>query len=119
MVKDIEELRAELQIQSVEDLGALGKRKIDVPELRPEVGVSSEVTKRAICRLLECRPVQIADKIRGRLPVRFDRLLKLSLKNALVSFALTIGTGRPLCAVTIVFTAHPSARRFGPNSFGT
>src|ERR1700751_5392329 len=36
----------------------------------------------------------------------------------LVSLEFTIGTGRPLCAVTIAFNCHPSLKRFGPPNAG-
>ena len=39
--------------------------------------------------------------------------LKMSLGSALVSLALTIGTGRPLCAVMMVLSCQPSDRRLG------
>src|ERR1700741_4670120 len=50
---------------------------------------------------------------------KLERLLKFGLGKALVSLALTIGTGLPLCAVMTVFSCQPSAKHRGPKSFGT
>jgi len=72
VVEDIEKLRAELQVQAVENLGAFGEREVYVPELRTEDRVPSQVSKCPICWLLKCRPIQVSDKIRCRVPIGVD-----------------------------------------------
>ena len=64
MVEDVEELRPQLQIHSLEDLSVLADRKIYIPELRPIDFVSSEVAERSKRRVRERVGIQIPDRVR-------------------------------------------------------
>lgn len=84
MVQNVKELRPQFESEPFGNSRILARRKVDIPKVRTIDGVVAQVAKGCKWRIGESRSVQIADRVRSRLPVGTDWIHSRNYIGALV-----------------------------------